>query len=131
MPPESSSFLYALSGLFAGGAGWSLRWTASVAVPYQALSDFSLQMLAMNCHRRMGTLLGPLIGPSQSTFRSYIFLTVLIGSSFHHRHLVIIIALFVPRESSLPPKYVPRTPRIYRNDSRARQYRTFKSILAA
>src|SRR5436309_3092551 len=41
-------FLYALSGLFAGGAGGGYAWTASGAFPYQAFNlMFSLQMLAM------------------------------------------------------------------------------------
>src|SRR5947209_13932774 len=41
-------FLYALSGLFAGGAGGVYAWTASGAFPYQAFNlMFSLQMFAM------------------------------------------------------------------------------------
>jgi len=103
-------FLYALSGLFAGGAGGVYAWTASGAFPYQAFNlMFSLQMLAMIVIGGMGTLLGPLIGAVVVYIPSYIFLTVLIGFQFIIIGIVVvIIALFVPEGivGSLR-KYVP------------------------
>ncbi len=103
-------FLFALSGLFAGGAGGVYYWTLSGVFPYQAFDlIFSLQMLAMIVIGGMGTLLGPLIGAVAVYIPSYIFLTVLSGFQFIIIGVVVIvIALFVPEGivGSLR-KYIP------------------------
>ena len=102
-------FLYALSGLFAGGAGGVYAWTASGVFPQAFDLTFSLQMLAMIVIGGMGTLLGPLIGAVAVYIPSYIFLTVLIGFQFIIIGIVVtLIALFVPEGivGSLQ-KYIP------------------------
>jgi len=103
-------FLYALSGLFAGGAGGVYWWTLSGVFPYQAFDlTFSLQMLAMVVIGGMGTLLGPLIGAVAVYIPSYIFLTIFSGFQFIIIGVVVIlIALFVPEGivGSLR-KYIP------------------------
>ena len=102
--------LFAISGLFAGGAGGVYWWTLSGVFPYQAFDlNFSLQMLAMVVIGGMGTLLGPLIGAVAVYIPSYIFLTIFSGFQFIIIGLVVVlIALFVPEGivGSLR-KYIP------------------------